>query len=392
MTVDAAARRDLDSEAFRSELRAFLDDHLRVRSSDQPRGDAELEWAGTLVDRGWAAPGWPLEFGGMDLPTSLQVVYHEEMTRARAPAHPCPVNFVVGPTLIVHGTPAQHRQHLDPLLRGTARWCQGFSEPEAGSDLTSLRTRAVRDGDHYVVDGQKVWTTRAQDADWMFALVRTGAPGADGISYLLIDMRSRGITVRPLRDMSGASHFSQVFFEHVRVPVANLVGEENAGWRIARTSLGHERATAFIAQEYRYRRIVEELVALARRQGRLDEPVVRQELARCAAAIRILSVTGHRTLARVLARDEPGPEASVSRLAASQFEQRLHEVAVDLLGPYGQLDIAEPDAVQRGRWVFGFLRTRASTIGAGTAEIQRNTIAEKLLGLPADLRPHPEEP
>jgi len=391
--AERSARRHLDESAFSRELRAFLDERAPGRVAAGERAATARAWAETLVDEGWAAPGWPVEHGGLDLPPVLQAVYHEEMTRARAPRHPCPVSFIVGPTLIVHGTDAQRAQHLDDLLRGRTVWCQGFSEPEAGSDLASIRTRARRDGDRYVLDGQKVWTTRADEADWMFALVRTGGDGPGGITYVLVSMATPGVSVRPLRDLTGAAHFSEVFFDGVEVPTENVVGEQGGGWAIARTSLGHERATAFIAQEYRYRRIVTELAELARERGRAGEPEIRQQLAGFESDVRILGALGQRNLAEVVATGSPGPESSVSRLAGSLFEQRLHEAAVNLLGPHGQLAVEDRHAPQRGRWVHGFLRTRASTIGAGTAEIQRNTIAERVLGLPREPagRPH-EEP
>ena len=320
----------------------------------------------------------------MGLSPTFQAIYHEEMTRSRAPGHPSPTSFIVGPTLIVHGTESQRRQHLGPLLCGDVLWCQGFSEPGAGSDLASLRTTARLEGDEFVVTGQKVWTTRADHADWMFALVRTGGAGPTGISYLLIDMRSPGIEVRPLRDLTGAAHFSEVFLDEVRVPRENLVGELDGGWAIARTSLGHERATAFAAQQYRYRRILSELFRLAADLGRSHEPLVRQDLARLESSLRILSIQSQRTLADIVRSGAPGPAASVSRLLSSRFEQLLHEVAVDVLGSYALLAPSAPESIEGGRWVYGFLRTRASTIGAGTSEIQRQTIGERVLGLPRE--------
>src|SRR5581483_4672966 len=268
--------------ALRRELRAFLSEHHPGRP---PKGDVdrlrfEREWAALLADSGWAAPAWPKEWGGMDLPAGLQLVYHEEMARARVPSHPSPNSFIVGPAILRHGTPEQKERFLRPIVRADELWCQGFSEPGAGSDLAALSTRATRRGDEYVVAGQKVWTSRATEADWMFALVRTGPPGsrADGITYLLIDMASPGITVRPLRDMTGGAFFAEVFFDDVRVPVAQRVGDENGGWAIARTSLGHERSTSRVAMAVRYRRVVDELFALARTLDRSADPVVRQEL------------------------------------------------------------------------------------------------------------------
>jgi alkylation response protein AidB-like acyl-CoA dehydrogenase len=374
--------------AFRQELRAFLADHHPGRP---PTGDAERlrferDWAALLADAGWAAPAWPKEWGGMDLPAVLQLVYHEEMARARVPAHPSPNSFIVGPAILRYGTPQQKERFLRPIVRADELWCQGFSEPGAGSDLAAITTRAVRDGDEYVVTGQKVWTSRAIEADWIFALVRTGPPGSrsDGISYLLIDMTSPGITVRPLRDMTGGAFFAEVFFDDVRVPVTQRVGDENGGWAIARTSLGHERSTSRVAMAVRYRRIVDELFVLARKLDRAGDPIVRQELARIEADVRLLAFSFARVSAAVARGEEPGPASSVSRLHLARFEQRLHELALSLCGPAGTLGATAPDVPERGRWTWGFLKTRASTIGAGTAEIQRSTIAEQVLGLPRE--------
>jgi alkylation response protein AidB-like acyl-CoA dehydrogenase len=337
-----------------------------------------------MFDTGWAGPAWPHEWGGLDLPLELQVAYHDEVARAKTPRHPSPHAFMVGPTLIAHGTPEQKDRFLRPTLRGDIIWCQGFSEPDAGSDLASLRARARREGDDYVVEGIKVWTSGAETADWMFALVRTGQvdEGAAGISYLLVDMASPGISVMPLRDMTGGHRFTQVHFDAVRVPRSNLVGRENGGWSLARTTLGHERSTSRVAAVLRYRRIAGELVDLARQTGVAGDPRRRQELARVVAECEILVATSQRIVAELLRSGEPGPASSVFRLAHAQFEQRLHEVAVDVMGAAAMLAAGDPSAPQRGRWTWGFLSTRASTIGAGTAEIQRDTIAEKVLGLP----------
>jgi alkylation response protein AidB-like acyl-CoA dehydrogenase len=376
------------SSKFRDELRAFL------RANDPGRGPKDpaarlawqREWAALLVDEGFAAPSWPKQWGGMDLPLTEQVIYHEEFAKVRRPAHPGSGIFVVGPTIIKHGTDAQRERFLRAGLRGDIIWVQGFSEPEAGSDLPSLRTRADRDGDDYVVSGQKIWITNARNADWLFALVRTGSRESrqHGISYLLIDMASPGVTVRPLRDMTGGSSFCEIFLDQVRVPVSNRVGEENEGWKIARTSLGHERSTAGVAQGMRYRRIVDELHALAAELGRNTDPRVRQQLASIEIDVRLIILNNTRTLSTVLAGADPGPVSSIGRLMFTEFEKRLHELAVDVIGAPSMLSPGDPHSIQRGRWVTGFLATRASTIGAGTAEIQRNTIAEQVLGLPRD--------
>jgi alkylation response protein AidB-like acyl-CoA dehydrogenase len=376
------------SPEFRDRIRDFLNANDPGRAPQDPadRLQWQRDWAALLVDEGFAAPSWPRQWGGMDLPLADQVVYHEEFAKVKRPPHPGPGISVVGPTIIKHGTDAQRERFLRPGLRGDIIWVQGFSEPEAGSDLPSLRTRAERDGDDYVVSGQKIWITNARNADWLFALVRTGTRESrqHGISYLLIDLSSPGVTVRPLRDMTGGSSFCEIFLDEVRVPVENLVGAENEGWKIARTSLGHERSTAGVAQGMRYRRIVDELHALAAELGRSSEPNVRQQLAAIEIDVRLIILNNTRTLSTVLAGSDPGPVSSIGRLMFTEFEKRLHELAVDLIGAPATLAPQDPHSVQRGRWVRGFLATRASTIGAGTAEIQRNTIAEQVLGLPRD--------
>jgi alkylation response protein AidB-like acyl-CoA dehydrogenase len=376
------------SSTFRTRVRSFLESNDPGRPPKDPleRLKHQREWAALLVDHGFAAPSWPQQWGGMDLSLTDQVVYHEEFAKVKRPAHPGSGIFVVGPTIIKHGTDEQRERFLRSGLRGNIIWVQGFSEPDAGSDLPSLRTRAERVGDEYVVSGQKIWITNARNADWLFALVRTGSQESrqHGISYVLIDLTLPGVTVRPLRDMTGGSSFCEIFLDEVRVPVENRVGAENEGWKIARTSLGHERSTAGVAQGMRYRRIVDELHDLARVLGRNQDAGVRQQLAAIEIDVRLIILNNTRTLSTVLAGSDPGPVSSIGRLMFTEFEKRLHELAVDLIGAPAMLAPTDPHSVQRGRWVTGFLATRASTIGAGTAEIQRNTIAEQVLGLPRE--------
>ncbi|HEY1972083.1 MAG TPA: acyl-CoA dehydrogenase family protein, partial [Pseudonocardia sp.] len=343
-------------------------------------------WQATLVDADWIAPGWPREWGGMGLPLHLQVVYHREMTLARAPVPPTNFVGIVGPTILANGTDEQRARYLRPMLRADELWCQGFSEPEAGSDLAALRTRAELDGSVYRVNGRKIWTSKASIADFMLLLARTGtlASRSRGITCLVLDMSAPGVTVRPLRDMTGAAYFAEVSFEDVEVPVANRIGEHNDGWRSAKVTMGHERSTALTAAAIRYQRVTRDLVELARRRGELGSASVRQDLVRMIIEARLLELNGARVLGQVLRGGLPGPVSSVSRLQHGRFEQRLHELAMELLGADAMLDPADPRLDVDGRWIRGFLRTRASTIGAGTAEVQRNTIAEKVLGLPAD--------
>lgn len=391
---------------WRPRLEALLAEFVQrqadpARAGHKPdRIEAARAWHAELVDRRLAAPGWPRAVGGLELSAADQLDYYRMTTDAGVPPHPCPLSFIVAPTLITHGTQEQRDRFLEPLLRGDEFWCQGFSEPGAGSDLSSLSTRAVReggDGSVYRVTGQKVWTSMADRADWMFALVRTGVgerragaerPGgearpSDGITYLLISMKSPGITVRPLRDISGAAHFAEVFLDDVEVPVANVVGEEGAGWSIMRTSLGHERATAFLADEFKYRKTVDRVIDLVASRGLADDPQVRQDVARLESGVRTIAANSARALAAVLRGEDPGGVASVNRLVKSEFEQHMHALALRAVGPYAALGSRAPDAVDGGRWTFGYLMSRATTIGAGTAEIQRNTIAESVLGLPS---------
>ena len=375
-------------EEFRTRLRAFLTTHHpgKPPKDHEARLAWRKSWLALLFDAGFAGPSWPREYGGMALSFSRQVIYQEEYAGARVPGPLGTGLGIAAPTLIIHGTPEQKERFLRPMLRGDLIWAQGYSEPEAGSDLQALRTAARLDGDEYVVNGQKVWNSSAEIADVIFTLVRTGTPESrqNGISYLLVDAKAPGVTVRPLRDLTGAAAFTEIFFEDVHVPVSNRIGEENGGWQLVRTSLGHERAAGAMNQAALYRRVLSELIELARERGLTGDPLVRDTLADLEVRVRIMRLTGMRTISDIQAKGEPGPASSTSRLFIVQFEQDLHEIAVDLLGEYGVLGRKDPHAVQRGRWVWGFLRTRASTIGAGTAEIQRNTIAEQVLGLPHD--------
>ncbi|NNH70858.1 acyl-CoA dehydrogenase [Nocardia uniformis] len=372
---------------WRERLTALLDSYAKRPwpKTSEERAAAARAWHSEMVDVGVAAPGWPKSVGGLDLGLEDQLDYYRMTSAAGVPKHPNSIAFIVAPTLIVYGTEAQKARFLEPLLRAEETWCQGFSEPGAGSDLASLSTRAVRDGDNYRVTGQKIWTTRAAEADWMFALVRTGPPGrgTDGISYLLIPMTSPGIDVRPLRDAAGGHHFAEIFLDDVVVPAENLVGTEGNGWSVMRTSLGHERATAFLADEFRYRGLVDKVFALAKEQGYADNALVRQELAFIETGVRAIAANSARALDAVLRKADPGGVASVNRLVKSEFEQQLHRLAQRLTATGAALSSRSEGAVDGGRWSYGYFMSRASTIGAGTAEIQRNAIAEQVLGLPS---------
>lgn len=371
---------------LRHRIREFVAAHpppdVRGVARDQ-RLAASRAWAATLYDGGLAGPAWPREFGGMDLNLVQQLAYYDEFAKLNVPPHPGNGPSIAGPTLIRYGTEDQKRRHLPTMLRADQIWAQGFSEPGAGSDLPSLRTTARREGAHYVVNGTKLWSTFADVADILFTLVRTGPKdsGAKGISYLLIDLHGDGVTVSPIRDMTGHSRFCQVFLEDVRVPVTNRVGDENDGWTLARTTLGHERAARSLSHASAYRRRVDGLTRLLRARGSLDDPLARDRLARVEIGVRIMALNAARTISTLHESGMPGPSASIARLYQSELEQQFYESAIDLLGP-DALFRSGMGAVEGGRWLTGYLHSRGATIGAGTAEIQRNTISEQILGLP----------
>jgi alkylation response protein AidB-like acyl-CoA dehydrogenase len=371
---------------LRTSIREFIAAHPPPDLRGQAR-DARITrmraWAATLYDNGFAGPAWPREFGGMELGFAEQVAYHDEFAKVHAPGHPGNGPFIAGPTLLRYGSDEQKKRYLPAMLRGDEIWAQGFSEPGAGSDLQSLATRARRDGDHYIVSGTKLWSTFADVADMMFALVRTGSPdsGSGGISYLLIEMRSAGVSVRPLRDMSGHARFCQVFLDEVRVPVANRVGEENKGWQLARATLGYERAARSLLHASAYRRRMSGLAALLKERNALDDPLARDALARTEIDVRIMGLNAARIVSAMEKTGTPGPAASITRLHHSLVEQSFYRTAVDLIGQ-DALVTAGAQAVQGARWLTGYLHSRGATIGAGTAEVQRNTIAEQILNLP----------
>jgi alkylation response protein AidB-like acyl-CoA dehydrogenase len=308
---------------------------------------------------------------------------------------PPPLNILglgmAGPTLLEHGTEAQKARHLRKILSAEEIWCQGYSEPNAGSDLASLQTRAVRDGDHFVVTGQKVWTSLAQIADWMMLLARTDpdAPKHRGLTYFLLDMHAPGVTVRPLRQLTGDAEFNEVFLEGVRVPAENVVGGLHRGWSVAITTLMHERLALGFGLQARFQIALDATLGLARRMRRegrpaSQDPVLRQRLAQAVIDNAVFKYTGARAVTR-LQRGEPlGPEASVGKIWWCERHQALQELAQDLLGPWAQLGRGSPWAVDQGIWLHTFLRSRANSIEGGTTEIQRNILAERVLGLPKD--------
>lgn len=383
-----------EDEACRAHVRAWFETHWPAFRARWPEPGAERTvalrraWEDHLCAEGWSGLAWPLAYGGKAWPLTRQAIFHEEYARSGAPLGMNIIGHgILAPTLLHFGSDAQKERFLPGILSNRELWCQGYSEPGAGSDLAALSTRAVREGDHYVLNGHKIWTSFAHLADWCFVLARTDpeAPRHRGISFLLVDMKSPGIRTAPIRQMTGEAEFNEVFFENVRVPVAQRVGEENAGWRIAMSAASFERGTYFIPRQVRFARELEAVVALARTHhldGRpaIETPSVRRRLARLRADARVLRLLTLRALTAAMRGGPPGPEGSSTKLCWSEAHQRLHALAAELLGPQALLGPEGPEGI--GPVVREALWTRAETLLAGTSEIQRNIIAEHVLGLP----------
>jgi alkylation response protein AidB-like acyl-CoA dehydrogenase len=379
-------------EQFRAELRTWLEHHPPGPEPEQL--DAWVAygkaWQRRLYEAGWCGVAWPAAYGGRGATLIEQVIFQEEMARARAPMLINLAGLTMGgPVLIAHGTEQQKHRYLQKILSAEEIWCQGFSEPNAGSDLAALQTKAVLDGDSFIVTGQKVWTSFARYADWCMLLVRTDPAAAKhrGITFLIVDMHSPGITVRPLKQISGEEDFNELFFEDVRVPRANVVGEINRGWDIAITTLMHERATLTFSRQLQSRTALADLLAFARRWQRngrpaTADPLVRQHLAQSYIESEAIKFTAYRSLTKTLRGGVPGPEGSMEKLFWSELYQRMLEGALSVAGPYAQLVKGSAHVPMEGMWPHLFLYSRGRTIAAGSSEIQRNIIAERVLGLP----------
>ncbi len=398
-----------DAEAYREKVQAFLAEKLpsNWRGIGQLEGDAlhdfVKEWRHTLYENNLLAPGWPTEYGGAGLSALEQVIIAEEFAKAGVPTGGPNDVFgiqMLGNTLLLWGTEEQKRYYLPRILSGEDTWCQGYSEPNAGSDLGSLALRAVLDGDQWVLNGQKIWTSAGHLADHIFTLARTDpdAPKHKGISFLLVDMRQPGIEVRPIKMISGESEFNEVFYTDATCPKDNVVGGVNNGWAVAMTLLGFERGEAAATLPIRFQAELDRLFLLAKERGRTSDPLIRQRLAWCYSKVQIMRYLGMRTLTRFLQGHHPGPDGAISKLYWSEYHKVVTELAVDILGaealtPSGRMpssafqtdDAGAPNS--SNSWVGTFLNARAGTIYAGSSQIQRNIIGEMVLGLPKEPRP-----
>jgi alkylation response protein AidB-like acyl-CoA dehydrogenase len=383
-----------EDEAFRAEARQWLADNLTgefeaVRGRGGPGDEHEgfedrLAWERRLAAGGWTCVGWPKEHGGRGESLLRQVIFHEEYARARAPARVGIVGEgLLGPTLIAFGTDEQQRRFLPPIVRAQELWCQGYSEPDAGSDLANVQTRAVRDGDEWVITGQKVWTSLAHWSDWCFVLCRTdpGVPKHRGLSYLLVPMRQPGVEIRPIVQLTGTSEFNEVFFDGARTAAENVVGEVNGGWKVAMGTLAFERGVSTLGQQLEFDHQLAQVLEAARVRGRTSEPIVRQRLAAAWIGLRIMRFNALRTLA-ALEGDELTREGMITKLHWAIWHRRLGELAMDVLGTDAEIAGALPyDLTPLQRL---FLFTRSDTIYGGSNQIQRTIIGERALGLPRE--------
>jgi alkylation response protein AidB-like acyl-CoA dehydrogenase len=385
-----------EEEAFRQRLKDWLAENMKElpgwwgkRDQAGPEIDSDeyhqfsIWWHKKLYEGGFVGITWPKEYGGQGRTLLEQVIFYEEIAKHRAPglANGHGIGWV-GPAMLAHGPEEMKQRFVPKILNADEIWCTFYSEPEAGSDMASVQTRAVEDGDFFVVNGQKVWNSGAHQADWAVLLVRTDpdAPKHRGISYLIVDMKTPGITVRPLRNITGTAEFNETFFDNVRVPKHQIIGEKNMGWYVAAGALENERSSAgaAIARENGVR----DLIRLAREMGRNGDPTVRQKLAQFYIESGVLKYMALRGLSREIRYGRPGSEGAMGSLFSVEFNQRLQDFAMQLEGPYGRLLRGSKHAIDHGRWQYGFLRSRGNTIETGTTEIKRNIIAQRVLGLP----------
>ncbi|MFA1544242.1 acyl-CoA dehydrogenase family protein [Actinomadura monticuli] len=401
-----------EDRAFRAEVRDWLQANLsgefaHARGLGGPGREHEafeerLAWERHMAAAGWTCVGWPVEYGGRGATLEQQVIFHEEYALADGPAR---VNHIgenlLGPTIIAFGTDEQRARFLPPIVAVEELWCQGYSEPNAGSDLANVQTRAALAGDHWTIDGQKVWTSLALESDWCFVVCRTepGSSRHKGLSYLLVPMKQDGVDIRPIIQLTGTSEFNEVFFDGARTGAGNIVGAPGEGWKIAMATLGFERGVATLGQQVGFRREFEGVADLARRTGAIADPLLRDRLTRSYMGLEIMRLNAVRTMAGVAA-GAPGPESSISKLVWGTWHRELGELAMDVLGAGGLVADGEPSERSSGEaqgstprggydlndWQRLFLFSRSDTIYAGSNEIQRNIIAERVLGLPREAR------
>ena len=385
-----------EEEAFRDELKQWLAVNMKELpewygnpdisgpgADSKEYHDFSIWWHRKLFDAGFVGITWPKEYGGRGGTIMEQVIFYEEIAKHRAPGltNGHGIGWV-GPAFLAHGTDEQKERFVRKILSAEEIWCTFYSEPEAGSDMANVQTRAVAEGDEWVVNGQKVWNSGAHRADWGVLLVRTDPEARKhrGISYLFVDMKTPGIDVRPLVNITGTAEFNETFFDDVRFPVNQVIGEVNMGWYVAAGALENERSSAgaAIARE----NSVKDIIRLAKEMGRNEDPMVRQKISQLYIEMMVLKYMALRGLTQELREGRPGPQGAVSSVFSMEFNQRLQDLAMDIQGPYSRLVKDSKHAVDNGRWQSGFLRSRGNTIETGTSEIKRNIIAQRVLGLP----------
>jgi alkylation response protein AidB-like acyl-CoA dehydrogenase len=389
-----------EQHAFREDVRKWLQVNIprdwearAMGAADVPRPEAYAAmraWQRKLYDAGFIGLTWPKEYGGRGLTFLEEMILHEEMALAKAP----PILNILGvgmagPTIVAYGTEEQKRRYPAKILSCEEIWCQGYSEPDAGSDLASLQTRAVKDGEHWVINGQKVWTSLAHIADFMMLLARTDpdAPRHKGITYFLLDLKLPGVTVKPLKQLTGDAEFNEVFFDNVRVHESQVLGGVNNGWTVGLTTLMYERLALGFGLQVRLRIALDSLIELARKMDKhgrsvVKDPVMRQKIAQLWIDTECLKYMGARAITKLLKGEMPGPEASAGKMGWVETHQKLQELAMEIEGPYSQILRGSDWAVDGGLWQYTFLRSRANSIEGGTTEIQKNIIGERVLGLP----------
>lgn len=390
-----------EDREFRGEVRDWLADNLvgdfvghsdRGGPDDDDNWELRRAWERKLGEGNWLGLSWPKQYGGREASLTQEILFAMEYARAGAPPRAAfHGETLMAPTALHYGTDEQKARILPPMARGEVVWCQGYSEPEAGSDLANISTRARLDGDQWVINGQKIWTTFAQHADWIFAIVRTeaGSSRHAGLSYMLIPLDQPGVRVVPIRTMLGDSGFNEVFFDDARTDIDNVLGEPGAGWRAAMTTLGHERATSVLNYQFSFEREMESLKKIAKRRGATSNPIIRDRIVDSLIGLEIMTYNNLRTLETALKAGEFGPEASIGKYYWSRWHKEFTELAMDVLDTDGWLGTAwgtgsarDEDCLRRS-----FIRARAETIYAGTSEIQQNIISERVLGLPREPRP-----